>query len=53
MPTLNLSDEQPTRTLETRSRAANGGGLATFPGDEEVRQPPFDAITFSLKVLWP
>jgi Uma2 family endonuclease len=42
------------RTLEAFAlRRGRWSLLAALRDDAEVRQPPFDAITFSLSVLWP
>jgi hypothetical protein len=42
------------RTLEAFAlQSGSWTLLAALAGDAEVRQPPFDAISFSLGVLWP
>lgn len=42
------------RTLEVYELQGDGHWLliATLQQDETVRQPPFDAVEFGLRVLW-
>jgi Uma2 family endonuclease len=49
-----LVDSQ-VQTLEVYLRHQNGHWLllATLEGEDEVGQPPFDAVTFQLGALWP
>jgi len=53
VPHLWLIDPQ-LRTLEVYARQADGHWLllTTLQADDQVRQPPFDAIIFELSGLW-